>query len=123
MPVPSLQQHMYKDMPSAPTKMSEQFQVFLATVQTVDYERQMCTIMDMRTRQVYSEVAVIPCSYSSYESTDVSMPEKGSTCIAVPLFYMGGHTQMAILTWVMAHIARAQDAIAHARIGGCSGDE
>jgi len=121
MALPTSNTHMYKDPPSAPTKLTEQFQVFLATVQTVDYERQICTIEDFRTKQVYNEVAVIPCSYSSYESTDLQMPEKGATCLAVPLFYMGGHTQMAILTWAMSHIARAKDAIAMREVEGVAG--
>jgi hypothetical protein len=113
--------HLYKEPPLVPTRESEQFQVFLGTVQTVDYERQVCTVMDTRSKVIHTEVAVIPCVSSSFESTDVYMPERGGTCLCVPLFYYGGHSQVAIIGWAMSHIVRARDSVAMRELPGVSG--
>ena len=102
----------YKPAMSGYTREMEQFQAFLGTVMSVDYERMVCTVEDLRTKFVYREVGAFPCAHSSYESTDVQMPEVGSTCLCIPLYYAGGHTQIAILAWMVSHTSRAIDSIA-----------
>ena len=94
------------------TREMEQFRVFIGTVMSVDYERMVCTIEDLRSRFIYREVTVFPSSHSTYESTDIQMPEEGSSCLCVPIHYAGGHAQIAILTWITTHTKQAIDAIA-----------
>jgi hypothetical protein len=94
------------------TREQEQFQVFLARVLTVDYERKVCTIEDLRSGMTYREVSVFPANSSSFESTDVQMPEESTTCLAVPIAYSGGFSQIAIVSYVLRDANKAQDAIA-----------
>lgn len=94
------------------TRSEEHFQVFLARVLTVDYERKVCTLLDERSGMTFKNVNVFPANASSFESTDIQMPEEGSTCLAVPIFFDAGYSQVAILTWVVQDTNRAQDAIA-----------
>jgi hypothetical protein len=101
--------------------MTEQFQVFLGVVKTVDYERQICTVEDVRSKVTYSEVGILPAAYSSYESTDIPMPEQGATCLCAPLFYFGGHSQVAIISWTLSHVSRAQDSISMRELEGVAG--
>ena len=102
----------YRPDPSAHTRSQEEFQVFLAKVLTVDYERKVCTLEDFRTTRTFVNVSVLPANSSSFESTDVQMPEPGATCLAVPLLWDGGFSQIAILAYVALDTNRALDAIA-----------
>ena len=102
----------YKEPQTTITRDMEQFRVFMGTVMSVDPERFVCTVEDLRTRVTYKEVGILPTPYSTYESTDVFMPEIGATCLCVPLFYMGGYCQVAILTWTVSHTKQAVDSIA-----------
>jgi hypothetical protein len=102
----------YRPDPSAHTRAQEEFQVFLARVLTVDYERKVCTLEDFRTTRTFVNVSVLPANSSSFESTDVQMPEPGATCLAVPLIWDGGFAQVAIISYVALDTIRAQDAIA-----------
>jgi len=101
----------YKDPLSAPTRDTERFQVFMGTVMSVDWERGVCTVEDIRSRYTYREVAILPCAHGSFESTSVQMPEVGSTCLCVPLWYVAGHAQVAVLTWTVSNIKTKLDAI------------
>ena len=103
---------LYRSDPSSHTRAQEEFQVFLAKVLTVDYERKVCTIEDFRTNRSFIGVSVIPASSSSFETTEVHMPEPGATCLAVPILYDSGFSKIAILSYVALDTLRAQDAIA-----------
>jgi hypothetical protein len=103
---------MYRQDPNDQTRARDESQVFVATVFSVDYERKVCTLEDSRTGLVYSEVSVIPANASSFEGTDVQMPEVGTLCIAAPIFYMSGFRQIAIVAYVVSETNRAQDSIA-----------
>ena len=94
------------------TRDMEQFGAFIGTVMSVDWERQVCSVEDLRSRYVYREVGLFPAAHSTFESTDVQMPEEGSTCVCIPINYAGGHAQIAILSWVVAHTKTAVDSIA-----------
>jgi len=90
----------------------EQFQVFQAEVMSVDYERKVCTLRDIRSGVTYQSVQVFPANHSSHEGTDVTMPEQGSQCIAAHLSSQGGFFDVAIISWVVADTNRAQQGIA-----------
>ena len=103
---------MYRGDPNQHSRAQEEFQVFVAKVLSVDYERKVCTIEDLRTGTFYVDVSVLPANASSAEGTDVQMPESGSTCIAAPLLYAGGFSKVGILAYVVSEVQRTQDAIA-----------
>lgn len=102
----------YRSDPNQHSRAQEEFQVFVAKVLSVDYERKVCTIEDLRTTTVYVEISVIPANASSFDGTDVQMPESGTMCIAAPLLYAGGFSTVGIISYVMSEANRAQDAIA-----------
>jgi len=62
---------------SFPTREESQFRVFIARVLTVDYERKTCTLEDESSSVTYREVSIFPANASSFESTDIQMPEQG----------------------------------------------
>jgi hypothetical protein len=103
---------MYRPGITDRTREEEQFQVFLGRILTVDHERIVCTLEDLRTKTTYQNVSVWPANSNSFESTDVQMPEEGATCLCVPLHYDGGFSQVAILSYTLQETLRAMDAIA-----------
>lgn len=102
----------YRPDPNQHTRAQEESQVFLAQVLTVDYEHKVCTLSDLRTNTVFSDVSVFPANASSEEGSDVQMPEVGTVCIAAPLLYAGGFAVIGIVSYVLTEAHRAQDAIA-----------
>jgi hypothetical protein len=98
-----------------------QYQAFPARVLTVDWERKVCTLEDLRTGNPYTEVNIFPANASAFESSDVNMPEAGSTCVAIPVWWRGGYTQIAIVSWQFADASRAEDAIAVRPVEGVEG--
>ena len=121
MPIPGSVTANYKDPMSQHTRDMEEYRVFIGTVMSVDWERHVCSVEDLRTKVVYREVGLLPCTHSSYESTDVQMPEELSKCLCVPVTYVGGHSQIAILAWVVSDAKRALDAIAMKEFEGIPG--
>src|ERR1017187_5144955 len=103
----------YRENLHAPSHADEAYQVFAAIVLSVDWEREVVTLQDLRTNSTLSEVAVIACNSSSTESTDVVMPEEGSTYLCVPIQYTKGFMQVALLTPIMSGSIRAKDAIGY----------
>jgi len=90
----------------------EEFQIFMADVLTIDYERMVCTILDIRSNVPYQNVRYLPANHSSAESTDAQMPEPGSKCYAAHISAHAGFSDVAILGWVASDIGRAQQGIA-----------
>jgi hypothetical protein len=103
----------YRPPVHAAQRSEEQFQSFIGTILTIDWEAGIATIQDTRTGTYLRDVNVIPAAANSSESTDVSMPEAGSTFLCVPLFYDGGYMQVALVSPVLTDIQRAQDVIAY----------
>ena len=89
-----------------------EFQVFIGSVLTVDYERKVCTIVDQRSGVTYNEVTALPANSSSPQATDVNMPEMGSTCVCAHIDSDGGFHRVAILNWIVSETTRAQQGIA-----------
>ena len=112
---------LYGTGPSEFSRDDLQYQVFIARLLTVDWERKVCTLQDVRTGTPYQDVNVIPATASAFESTEVSMPEAGTTCLAVPIFWRGGFQQIAIIAYQLQDADRAQDAIAVRPIEGVQG--
>jgi hypothetical protein len=89
-----------------------EFQVFMAEVLTVDYERKVCTLRDLRNGVAYQQVSLFPSNQSSHEGTDVNMPEQGSRCCAAHVSTQSGFFDVVILSWTVSDTNRAQQGIA-----------
>jgi hypothetical protein len=89
----------------------EAFQVFLAEVLTVDWERKVCTIRDVQTGLPYQNVSLMPSNHSSYEGTDINMPEDGSKCCCAHIAANAGFLDVVILAWMTSDTNRAQQGI------------
>src|SRR5271166_3019452 len=112
---------LYGPGPSDPTRSDLQYQAFPAVILTVDTERKVCTLQDLRSGLSYVEVNIMPAIGSDFESTDVFMPTQGTTCVAVPVWWRAGFQQIAILSYQFADATRAGDAIATRPIEGVEG--
>src|SRR5208282_307221 len=97
---------MYRVDPNQQTRTQSESQLFVARVLSVDYERKVCTIQDSRNDLVYVDVATMPANASSFESTDIQMPESGSFCLAAPLYYAGGFSQIGIVSYIASETNR-----------------
>ncbi len=87
-------------------------QPFLIEVLTVDWERKNITCINLSTGVTVQEVNIFPANHSSYEATDVNMPEVGSKGVAIPLFSNAGFSQIAIISWITSDTVRAQQGVA-----------
>lgn len=105
-----------KSSATEPLRSDEQYQVFIARVVRVDYERKVVAIRDSRNGVVYDEVNAIPANSSSSSATDVDMPEEGSACLAVALEWNRGSSQHVILNYVTSDTTTGQDAVAQRAI-------
>ena len=103
----------YRDHLHVATKQEEAFQVFLGVVMSVDMEREVVTVQDLRTGTIITDISIIPANSNSNESTDVQMPEEGSTYLCVPTQYTNGFMKVALITPVMTDTSRAKDAIGY----------
>lgn len=95
------------------TRNDEQYRVFLARVVRVDYESKTVSLRDRRNGQIYDDVSAIPATASSFNSTDVVMPEVGSFCLATPLEWFRGSSQYAVLTYITSDTVSGINAVAH----------
>jgi len=99
--------------PSAPNNAEEAYQAFAATVLSVDWEREVVSLVDLRTNSVLVDVNILPCVANSGESTDVTMPEEGSTYLCLPVQYTKGYMRVALVTPILTDTVRAKDAIGY----------
>lgn len=103
----------YPEALHAPGKIEEAYQVFQATVLSVDWEREVVTLVDLRTNSILTDVNIISCNANSNESTDIVMPEEGSTYLCVPVQYTKGFMRVALITPILTDTLRAKDAIGY----------
>lgn len=94
------------------SRLDEAYQPFTAVVMTVDYERKVLTIQDDKTTMTYQEIRTWPALASAVESTDVTMPEPGTKCLAMNLFYSNGYSEVAVIAWLVSNTLGAIDAVA-----------
>jgi len=113
--------HGYLPAPDDFSRLDDKYQPFLAHILSVDYERKVCTIQDDRNQMVFSEVRILPASYSSVTATDVNMPEEGAACLALKIAYNNGFAEVAIVSYLVDNTVNGIDAIAHRTIEGIPG--
>ena len=94
------------------------YELFIARVLSVDQERMVLTLQDIRDNTVYKEVNIFPGEHSSVEATVITMPEQFSTCVACHLMYTQGFSQIAIVSWITGSVTKALDAIAFRPVTG-----
>lgn len=105
-----------KPGPTEQLRTDEQYQVFLARVIRVDYEKKIVTIQDKRTGIVHQNISAIPANSSSPSATDVDMPEEGTMCVAATLEWSRGHARHVLLNYIVSDTTTGQDAIANRAI-------
>jgi len=99
-------------------RQQHRFEVFLGRVLSVDYERMVLTIEDIRTGMTFVEVSVFPAGQSSVTQTDVHMPEQFSTCLCAYTMYVNGFAQIAVLSWYLSDTTKGIDTIADRPLSG-----
>jgi len=112
---------MYRQDPNQQTRAQNESQLFVARVLSVDYEHKVCSLLDLRNDLIFADVSVMPANASGLDSTDVQMPETGTFCLAAPLFYAGGFSQVGIVSYIVSESLRAQDSIAFRGAEGVEG--
>ena len=103
----------YRDALHSPSREQEAYQAFVATVLSVDWEREVVSLVDLRTNSILVDVNILPCHSNSNESTDISMPEEGATYLCVPVQYTKGYMKVALVTPILTDTVRAKDATAY----------
>ena len=111
----------YEEAPIKPsitdhTRSDEQYQVFIARVVSVDYEKKTVAIKDKRNTLTYNDISAIPANSSSLSGTDVDMPEEGSMCVAACLEFNRGSSRYIILNYLVSDTVTGQDAVANRAI-------
>lgn len=95
-----------------------EYELFIGRVLSVDQERLVLTLEDIRDNTVYKEINFFPAEHSSVESTVVTMPEQFSTCVACHIMYQQGFSQITIISWITSNLTKALDAIATRPVTG-----
>src|SRR5271157_6268992 len=93
-------------------------EMYLVEVLSVDYERRVLTLPDMKDNLIYNEVNIFPANTSSSESIDINMPEQGAMGIACNYDLQGGFKFPMIVSWVHIQALWGQDAIANRTLSG-----
>jgi hypothetical protein len=93
-------------------------ELYLVEVLSVDYERRVLTIRDMKDNLIYNEVNIFPANTSSSEQLDVNMPEQGALGIACNYDLQGGFKFPMVVSWVQVQAVWGQDAIANRTLSG-----
>src|SRR5208282_5932848 len=108
----------YPDGPLSRGRAQLSYEIFIGRVLSVDQERIVLTLEDIRDGVVYKEVNIFPSEHSSVEATVVHMPEQFSMCVACHTVYSQGFSQVAIISWITTNVTKALDAIATRPISG-----
>ena len=93
-------------------RTDEAYNLFIATVVMVDYERKRVSLEDSRSNYIHPDVYILPSSGSSSETTEMVMPEIGSKCLACKLESRGGLAETAVVSWTLSDTESAADAVA-----------
>jgi hypothetical protein len=95
-------------------------EVFLVEVLSVDFERRVLTVRDIKDNLIYGDISVFPANTASFESVDINMPEPGAIGVACNWAYEGTFRFPIIVAWVQSQVYIGIDAIANRPITGDS---
>lgn len=98
--------------PAEHTRSDVAYNLFQAKVIRVDYERMIVSLLNLHSNQIIDGVCLLPSSGSSPESTEVVMPEIGSTCLACYLSMTAGYAQTVVVSWHLSSTTSGIDAVA-----------
>jgi hypothetical protein len=94
-------------------------EMYLVEVLSVDYERRVLTLRDIKNSMVYNDVTMFPANISSQEQLDMNMPEQGAWGIACNFeFGKGGFKFPMVVAWVQSQRLMGIDAIANRPLTG-----
>jgi hypothetical protein len=108
--------------PQAPFERDRQRmanELYLVEVLSVDYERRVLTLRDLKNSMIYNEVSMFPANVSSQEEIDINMPEQGAWGIATNYEYgHGGFKFPMVVAWIQQQRLQGIDAIANRPLTG-----
>ena len=94
-------------------------ELYLVEVLSVDYERRVLTLKDIKYNLIYNDVTTFPANISSQEQLDINMPEQGAFGIACNFDYgRGGFKFPMVVAWVNSQQLLGIDAIANRPLTG-----
>src|SRR5271155_3448765 len=93
-------------------------EIFIVEVLSVDIERRVLTLMDIKDGLIHADVEHFPANNSSYEAVDINMPEPGAMGLACNWAYEGGYHQPIVIAWIHGQTAQGIDTIASRPISG-----
>src|SRR5271155_3279592 len=94
-------------------------ELYLVEVLSVDYERRVLTLRDVKNDMIYNEVSTFPANISSQEQQDLNMPEQGAWGIAANFEYgTGGHKFPVVVSWINSQRLQSIDSIGNRILSG-----
>lgn len=93
-------------------------EIYIVEVLSVDMERRVLTVRDIKDGLIYSDVQVFPAHISSFETINMNMPEAGAMGLASNYAYEGGYRQPMIIAWIHSQTYIGIDTIANRPISG-----
>src|SRR5271156_6852790 len=111
-------QKYYKNVPFERNHTRIANEMSLVEVLSVDYERRVLTIRDIKDGLIYGDVKVFPANTASFESVDINMPEPGAMGVACNWAYEGTFRFPIIIAWVQSEAYIGVDAIAGRPVTG-----
>src|SRR5271166_3360994 len=93
-------------------------EIFIVEVLSVDFERRVLTMQDLKDGLIYSNVQHFPANISSFEAVDINMPEPGAMGLACNWAYDGGYHQPIVIAWIHNQNPSGIDMIASRPITG-----
>ena len=94
-------------------------ELYLVEVLSVDFERRVLTLRDIKNGAIYNEVSTFPANTSSQEELDINMPEQGAVGIACNMdTSRGGFKFPLVVAWVQQQRLQGIDAISTRSLSG-----
>lgn len=98
---------------STRSRTDEQYNLFVAEITHIDYERISCSIKGLNDQMEHHNISIVPSAFSSGEGTEMTMPEPGGHVLAVNLESKGSFSKVVIVAFLATSVVKAKDAISH----------
>lgn len=94
---------------------------FLVRVTRVDVARKSLTVKRLSDGLIFRNVTVWPVAYSSFENTELTMPEEGACGFADVTSFSKGITEIKITEWALSDTALGEYGLASREVEGLDG--
>jgi hypothetical protein len=93
-------------------------EIFVVEVMSVDFERRVLTVQDVKDNLLYRDITIFPAANASLEGNEQYMPEPGSIGLACNFAYANGYRIVMILSWIQSQLYISVDTIANRVLSG-----